>query len=112
MLGSRFGHNIGNAFGVGDLFGESHHQPRDGNAARRAEKLGLIVFLYPYCGSWPDHVFRIGVEILLFEVGELLLEAAHPVLKVDNKIPWDLSAFRLIEIFAVGVRAFAWQASR
>jgi len=69
------------------------------------------MLLYPHGRSWPDHVFRIGVEVFFFEIGELLLEGAYSVLEVDNEIARDLGALGLIEVFAVGIRAFTRPAS-
>lgn len=112
VLCSCVGHDFGDALGLGKLLGQLHHKTGNGDAARRAEELGLVRVLDTYCGCAAHDIFWVGLGVVSLEISQLLLEMAHFLLEMDDIVARYFAALCRVVVFAVRVCALARPASR
>jgi hypothetical protein len=106
------GHNLGDALGLGELLRELHHQPRDGDAAGRPQKLGLVRVLHAHRGRLAHDVLGVRLHVVPLELSQLPLEVAHLELQVHDVVAGDLAALGGVVVLAVRVGALAGPAAR
>jgi hypothetical protein len=101
------GDDLGDAFGLCELLRELHHQPRNRDAARGPQELGLVRVLHAHGGGAAHDIFSVGLDVVALEVGQLLLEVAHLVLQVHDVVAGDLAPLGGVVVLAVRVGALA-----
>jgi hypothetical protein len=111
-LGSRMGHNLGDGLGLCELLRELHDQPRDGDAARGPQELGLVRVLHMHGGCSAHDVLGVGLDVVALELSQLLLEVAHLELQVHDVVAGDLAALGGVVVLAVRIGALAGPAAR
>lgn len=108
----RFRYKIRDACGVCKVLRKLHDESSDCYTARRAEELRVVCILDPDSSSASHHVLLVWLAIVALQIGKLIFEFLHLMLKTNDIASGHFSTLRDIEILAVRVGPVAWTASR